>query len=496
MKILIEILRWFGAKIVLILVLMVSLTLLYKYQPELSEFLDPLPPDKWPPELIEQATRIDDQITEIEKQISVYEGLIKDREDNRPPAYKIFARREYDAQTRSLDYEGKQLRAIDEKKVKHNELADLFPIKNLIAAAEDRISQIERDIEDREKNRPPWHKFIERKKYDAQTQALEYGKKRINGQEDLAKLKEKLETIIPQIIPTFWDKFFKMLEEHKFHVAWIIIVIMFGPFFWKVLWYYGFARLAEKAKPIQLSTPHAPGQISFRAPEKRLVATVSAEHALFVRMRTVKQHDKQHIAKKMRLVWKWSAPFISYAAGLWELTEITAKAEGNSGEVLLISDTPGMRIVELTLENHPGFVVSSRYVVGISGGIDVKTQWCIHRLHSWLTGQFRYVIFTGSGRLYLQGHDGIDAMPARHDPIGIEKHLVIGFDARLAFSTSRTETFWPYLRGVTPLIEDQFAGDGYFLRQVSGHAEAVGFAEKRLEFLMSFISAIGKFFGF
>ena len=78
----------------------------------------------------------------------------------------------------------------------------------------------------------------------------------------------------------------------------------------------------------------------------------------------------------------------------------------------------------------------------------------------------------------------------------VEQPLVMGFDTQLAYSTARTETFWPYFKNRTLLVDDQFSGEGFFLRQVYATQKEKTAIEKNFQFLMSFVQAIGKFFGF
>lgn len=177
--------------------------------------------------------------------------------------------------------------------------------------------------------------------------------------------------------------------------------------------------------------------------------------------------------------------------------KISTKNNAEKGSVVLSSDISDMRIVEVCLTEHPGFVVHPTHLVGVSGNIQIKTRWLIGYLHSWLTGQFRYIIFYGTGCLYLEGRGGINIVELKQETVGIDEHSVMGFDTRLAFSTCRTETFYPYLKGKTSLIDGQFSGTGYFLRQISPTQIAGKTSgKKRLQFLMNIISAIGKFFGF
>ena len=75
----------------------------------------------------------------------------------------------------------------------------------------------------------------------------------------------------------------------------------------------------------------------------------------------------------------------------------------------------------------------------------------------------------------------------------IEEHLVAGFEAHLAFSTVRTETFVPYFLGRTPLIQDRFSGDGSVFRHLASDGAKATVFEKATGHIFT---ALGKFCGF
>ncbi len=143
------------------------------------------------------------------------------------------------------------------------------------------------------------------------------------------------------------------------------------------------------------------------------------------------QYDR-NLTKRTRLFWRWSAPFISYASGLFDLTEFTTKSTVDNGTVVLSPKKVSNYITEIELQQHHGLVIHPAYIVGISGNIQVKTQW-VWSFHSWLTGQHRYIIFYGTGKLYLEGSGGIYVMESSPAKTSVESHLLIGFDSRLGY---------------------------------------------------------------
>ena len=138
------------------------------------------------------------------------------------------------------------------------------------------------------------------------------------------------------------------------------------------------------------------------------------------------------------------------------------KGDDERGTVA-IAPKIGRYVTELRLTDHPGVVIHPHYIVGISGNVNVKAKWVLRYIHSWLTGQHRYIIFYGTGKIYLAANGKIAAAEA-HQTAGtsIQNDTVVGFDTRLSYSTIRTEPFGPYLRNNAPLITEQFGGGKLF----------------------------------
>ena len=76
----------------------------------------------------------------------------------------------------------------------------------------------------------------------------------------------------------------------------------------------------------------------------------------------------------------------------------------------------------------------------------------------------------------------------------MEQNLVMGFDSRLTVGVNRTEVFWPYLWGRTPLVDDEFTGlDPFFFWQKSS---ADGPSNPIAKTFDAIFSALGKLLGF
>ena len=357
----------------------------------------------------------------------------------------------------------------------------------------------------------PWYEFFRFDKRLQQETACELLRKEAavyqrleneyrERQKQLEDLKEQLEQKTNELkeseqrLGEVWKLLVVNFQENWIYFFYIILFVLFASPLWKIWCFFCIAHFAEKVPPIQLTDPINDGNIFYKNAEKTISIKVDLFNPLYMRMDSMNQYDR-NLTKRTRLLWKWSAPFISYASGLVELTEFTTKSKVEDGMVVLSPKMASNYITEIQLQQHPGLVMHPACITGISGDIQLKTQW-IWSFHSWLTGQHRYIIFHGTGKLYLEGSGGIYVMETSPAKTSVESHLLIGFDSRLGYSTIRTETFWPYFRNKVALMDNQFSGRGVFLRQAVANVKVLTPLEKNLQFISNFTSIIGKFFGF
>lgn len=280
------------------------------------------------------------------------------------------------------------------------------------------------------------------------------------------------------------------------NIFFITGLVLFANPLWKILFFYGVAPFTEKFPPIQLTNPVTDGNIFYKKAEKVVNVEVDQLSSLCVRMNYVNvDQEDDSLSTRTRLFWKLSAPFISYASGLFALTEFYSKSPVEDGTVAISSGKDSSYIAEIELHNHHGLVIHPAYIVGISGNIQVRTQW-VWSFHSWLSGQHRYIIFYGTGKLYLEGNEGIYIKEPSITGTRVRSNLLIGFDSQLLYSTKRTRPFCSYFRNKTPLISNQFSGEGVFLRQKKTTVKLLTPIEKNFQFISNLPSIVGKFFGF
>jgi hypothetical protein len=206
------------------------------------------------------------------------------------------------------------------------------------------------------------------------------------------------------------------------------------------------------------------GSIADGMSANNLTVALKPSETLTARMDWVHRHQED-CRKRTRLLWKWSSPFISYASGLHHLTEIRAPEISGAEVGLAHSKNPLYAAIEIELINHPGFIVHPKYIVGISGNIQIRSYWRIFSLHSWVSGWFRYISFYGTGRIYISGYGYVRKTVPDGSVSSVNPSLIVGFDGRLEYKISRTETFVPYWKKLRPLMNDSFAGNYPFFYQ-------------------------------
>lgn len=157
----------------------------------------------------------------------------------------------------------------------------------------------------------------------------------------------------------------------------------------------------------------------------------------------------------------WRAPFTSFANGLTFLTRI--RGGGETTTISAVRD-PFAEVTVMTLPEGASCVLQPRALAAViqplRRRLRVTTHWRLNSVNAWLTMQLRYVVFHGPARLIVKGGRGVRVERAERGRVFAQDQLV-GFSADLAYSVTRTETFWPYFLGREQLLKDRVeAGHG------------------------------------
>jgi len=274
--------------------------------------------------------------------------------------------------------------------------------------------------------------------------------------------------------------------------------VLLLPGLMRFVWYFLLAPLATRAPPVRLlPVGDADQQVQFTcsAAVKRLSVTIPPQASLYARAACVKEYAVG-ASKRTEFMWNWSAPLISYAAGLWELTRVDG-GPGGCDVSLWSGDDADRQLVLVDLQNHPGLVFRPRHLVGLihqPGTLRLRRRWRLLSLHAWCTLQLRYILLEGTGQVVLWALGGVEAASPVAGDRCVTQSAVAGFDGRLQYAVRRNETFWPYLRGREPLFDDCFAGDASYLVAVAGgqgerHVGLDGWLDRML-------GVVGKVLGF
>ena len=311
-----------------------------------------------------------------------------------------------------------------------------------------------------------------------------------NTQEELARKQEEqsaLEQAQSSLSARVVDQWFRTWP----YLLGTALLVVFLPYVLRTAGYFVLMPVVSRAhRPIRLAAGRETPTSDLR--------TAAAERTLTVRLRAgeVLSARSEHVRPvqgtvRSQLLYDWRSPFISFAAGLYGLSRVTGGAGGSSA-TLSTPDDPDSYLMRIDFTDHPGVVVHPRHVVGVLGTprLEKHWRWGVQAFATW---QLRYIAFAGTGSLVVEGSGDVVATRPAGGSVRMEQHLVMGFDSRLAVGVDRTEVFVPYLRGRTPLVDDEFTGTHPFFWQKSN---ADGPRNPVARTFSAFFSGLGKLLGF
>lgn len=121
-----------------------------------------------------------------------------------------------------------------------------------------------------------------------------------------------------------------------------------------------------------------------------------------------------------------------------------------------------LEVALIELPDLSAFVLRPRALVGVVQSAErpilITSHWRLTSLHSWMSLQFRYLVFHGPGQLLVKGSRGVILESASGGRV-INQSRVLGYSAGLERSSARGDTFVSYLRGEQDLFNERFQGD-------------------------------------
>lgn len=199
--------------------------------------------------------------------------------------------------------------------------------------------------------------------------------------------------------------------------------------------------------------------------------------------------------KRTQWLLDWRFPFTSLAAGMVALTRLES---GEPASVTIsASDDPLLEVAVVHLPAGGALVLQPRGLVGLvceaGQPLAISSHWRLGSLHAWLTLQLRFIVFRGPVTLIVRGCRGVRLERAGLGR-SISQSATLGFSTDVLYSTMRSETFIPYLRGQQALLNDRFDGGNgvYLYEETPRHGKQPGKVGSWFE---GFTDAILKVFG-
>ncbi|SDG78015.1 hypothetical protein [Janthinobacterium sp. YR213] len=199
--------------------------------------------------------------------------------------------------------------------------------------------------------------------------------------------------------------------------------------------------------------------------------------------------------KRTQWLLDWRFPFTSLAAGMVALTRL--ESETTASVTISASDDPLLEVAVVHLPAGSALVFQPRGLVGLitdaGQPLAISSHWRLGSLHAWLTLQLRFIVFRGPVTLIVRGCRGVRLERAGQGR-SISQSATLGFTTDVLYSTLRSETFIPYLRGQQALLNDRFDGDNgvYLYEETPRHGKQPGKVGSWFE---GFTDAILKVFG-
>ena len=250
----------------------------------------------------------------------------------------------------------------------------------------------------------------------------------------------------------------------------ILLALILLPVGIKLVFYYVLAPLAER-RPAFFVDARASGLIEVSGAGGRrstavgnssapsAVVTLAEGDELLIQPACI-QSSSVTVASSTRWLLDWANPFTCLAAGLFALTRVVSVKPAS----IVVSPAldPLAEIAVLTLPEGSSMVFQPRALVGVihrSGQpLRLARYWRLWSLHAWLTLQLRYLVFRGPVTLIVKGCRGVRVDAVDQGRV-ISQAATLGFSTSSAYSTSRCQTFLPYLTGRAPLLNDRFEAE-------------------------------------
>ena len=360
----------------------------------------------------------------------------------------------------------------------------------------------------------------ERKEREEELQALEEKWSRAvalipgtrENREKLAEVTEKRERAeeqadnVEELTSSVKDRIRETFPEVLKFVLWALAAIFLVPLLWKIVMYFGVAKVLEKGKPIVLERDpaHVASELKWSDSNPAQSFHLEPGENLLIKTEYL-QSSEESLTKASRILWSWRYPFSSLAAKLSLLTRFSNETSDARSVTLSDMEDGVCELAHVEIPQGASLVVRPSFLVGalFSGEQPkIETRWRIFSLHAWITFQFRYFIFSDPCVLIFSAGRGLqpeylDDELRDGELVGkrINEGMMIAFTPNLSYGSRRAETaIAGYIFKGSSLFDDYFEGSGSFAAQqvLSGRQREDG---KKEHFLERIFGALGKLIG-
>lgn len=293
--------------------------------------------------------------------------------------------------------------------------------------------------------------------------------------EAVAPLRDRLEAARSLASENRIIRFYRTMQPLLVGAGLVLLSSWLVPAAIRALFYFVLAPAASRRPPVIIGMPNGSAVFSLakRLPDggdSALISAVSRRVTLEPTQEMLLRADHLQsqaagLTIRTKVLFSWQYILPSIASHLWLLNRIQAD---RATEIVVSSTADPLEEIAL-LEIAPGesFILQSRSLVGIVHETGrrprIRSHWRLGTAHAWLTLQLRYLAFEGPATLIVKGCRGV-RLESADQGRAISQDATIGFSGNAAYSTTRTDPFFPYLRGKQALLNDRFAGsDAYYL---------------------------------
>ena len=270
----------------------------------------------------------------------------------------------------------------------------------------------------------------------------------------------------------------------------------------KAFFYFVLAPLAARLPPLSIARELQAGDASLPLPPQGASRISAVSQALLLQPGqqmlihpAYLQSSPVSSTKRTQWLLDWRFPFTSLAAGMVVLTRL--HSDVTASVTISASDDPLLEIAIVHLPAGSALIFQPRGLVGLvcdaNQPLAISSHWRLGSLHAWLTLQLRFIVFRGPVTLIVRGCRGVRQERAGQGR-AISQSATLGFTTDVLYSTMRSETFIPYLRGQQALLNDRFDGDNgvYLYEETPRHGKQPGKVGSWFE---GFTDALLKVFG-